>query len=168
MNKSVDTVNLQTLSKMLQVFPTVENDAKEEFKSTIEDLIYIIKEKNKDDNFLYELTTLYEQVMKNLHSLKSDEEFLFFNFKRILNIQENILTQILENNSQIELNSTIKKLLERAKLIIEKDNRVLLTYLLEEPKRMKNILKIMDINRLLNDINEKIEDYIEGKKVVNG
>lgn len=168
MSKSTETVNLQALSKMLQLFPVVENDAKEEFKNTLQDLLYIIKEKNKDDEFLYDLTTLYEKLIINLHSIKSDEEYLFFNFKRILNLHEYILTEILENNEKIGLNPTIKKLLEKVKLIIEKDNRVLLTYLLEEPKRMKNILKIMDINRLLNEINEKIEDYLQNKKVING
>lgn len=168
MSKNTDTVNLQALSKMLQIFPSIESNSKEEFKNTIYDLLHILKEKNKENEFLFDLTNLYEKVILHLYSIKSDEEYLFFNFKRILNIQEHILTEILESPLITTSNTSIKNMLNKAKLIIEKDNRVLLTYLLEEPKRMKNILKIMDINKLLNEINEIIEDYIDNKRVVNG
>lgn len=168
MSKNIDTINLQALSKMLQVFPSIESDVKEEYKNTIKDLINNIKEKNKDDEFLYDLTNLYEKIILQLDNIKSDEEYLFFNFKRVLNIQEYILIEIIENRSSLSANQPIKNLLNKVKLLIEKDNRVLLTYLLEEPKRMKNIIKMMNINKILNQINEKIENYIENRKVING
>ncbi|MDM7273607.1 hypothetical protein [Sulfurihydrogenibium azorense] len=56
--------------------------------------------------------------------------------------------------------------LNNAKNILEKDRRVLLTYLLEEPKRMKDILKMMDINKMLSDVNKILEDIVKNKKEV--
>lgn len=163
MEKNVEFLSFETVSILLATFPNSDGEFKREVVSTIDNLLNSLKNQPKANEIIYDISNIYENIVKKLISIKEEEEYLFFNFKRVVNIQGKVFSKILESKKH---ESEILTSLNNAKNILEKDRRVLLTYLLEEPKRMKDILKMMDINKMLSDVNKILEDIVKNKKEV--
>ena len=163
MEKSLEFLNLATINNLLATFPDTDIEFKEEVIKTIENLLDNIKTQPMIDEALYDISNIYQDIIKKLTLIKEEEEYLFFNFKRVVNLQGKVFSKIVENRDYTE----ILGILKRVNNILEKDRRVLLTYLLEEPKRMKDILKMMDINKMLGEINNILENMVKNKKEVS-
>ncbi|HEV08825.1 MAG TPA: hypothetical protein ENO34_00315 [Sulfurihydrogenibium azorense] len=102
---------------------------------------------------------IYESIISKINSIDSFDNSLFYNFKKVLFIQEKVMLQLIDGKKLEEKSEIVKKMINQADLIIKKDERVLLTYLLENPSNMRDILKLLDINKMLYNLNRKLEMF---------
>jgi hypothetical protein len=77
------------------------------------------------------------------------------------------MLQLIDGKKLEEKSEIVKKMINQADLIIKKDERVLLTYLLENPSNMRDILKLLDINKMLYNLNRKLEMLVFQQEFYN-
>ncbi|MGC9081433.1 hypothetical protein [Sulfurihydrogenibium sp.] len=147
-----------SLNRMLSALPDLKiNSDKENLKENLKNLLYSIKTNSTLIQTFQEMIEIYESIINKINSIDSFDNSLFYNFKKVLFIQEKVMLQLIDGKKLEEKSEIVKKMINQADLIIKKDERVLLTYLLENPSNMRDILKLLDINKMLYNLNRKLE-----------
>ncbi|MGC9120692.1 MAG: hypothetical protein ACP5G3_04455 [Sulfurihydrogenibium sp.] len=149
-----------SLNRMLSTLPDLKiNSDKEDLKENLKNLLYSIKTNSTLIQTFQEMIEIYESIINKINSIDSFDNSLFYNFKKVLFIQEKVMLQLIDGKKLEEKSEIVKKMINQADLIIKKDERVLLTYLLENPSNMRDILKLLDINKMLYNLNRKLEMF---------
>ncbi|PMP77351.1 MAG: hypothetical protein C0178_02830 [Sulfurihydrogenibium sp.] len=149
-----------SLNRMLSTLPDLKiNSDKENVKENLKNLLYSIKTNSTLIQTFQEMIEIYESIISKINSIDSFDNSLFYNFKKVLFIQEKVMLQLIDGKKLEEKSEIVKKMINQADLIIKKDERVLLTYLLENPSNMRDILKLLDINKMLYNLNRKLEMF---------
>ncbi|MGC9006638.1 MAG: hypothetical protein ACP5JX_03590 [Sulfurihydrogenibium sp.] len=149
-----------SLNRMLSALPDLKiNSDKENVKENLKKLLYSIKTNSTLIQTFQEMIEIYESIISKINSIDSFDNSLFYNFKKVLFIQEKVMLQLIDGKKLEEKSEIVKKMINQADLIIKKDERVLLTYLLENPSNMRDILKLLDINKMLYNLNRKLEMF---------
>ncbi|MGC8942240.1 MAG: hypothetical protein ACP5KF_06230, partial [Sulfurihydrogenibium sp.] len=123
-----------SLNRMLSTLPDLKiNSDKENLKENLKNLLYSIKTNSTLIQTFQEMIEIYESIISKINSIDSFDNSLFYNFKKVLFIQEKVMLQLIDGKKLEEKSEIVKKMINQADLIIKKDERVLLTYLLENP-----------------------------------
>ncbi|MGC9188774.1 MAG: hypothetical protein ACP5F0_05725 [Sulfurihydrogenibium sp.] len=157
-----------SLNRMLSTLPDLKiNFDKENVKENLKNLLYSIKTNSTLIQTFQEMIEIYESIINKVNSIDSFDNSLFYNFKKVLFIQEKVMLQLIDGKKLEEKSEIVKKMINQADLIIKKDERVLLTYLLENPSNMRDILKLLDINKMLYNLNRKLEMLVFQQEFYN-
>lgn len=143
----------EIIHKLNKIFSDINIEDMEDLEESISEMFL----KTLQDNILI------LQMVKDLNLEKEVVKQFLVNFKDLVKDYRNLIKQTFSKNKDSFL---LNKYLHQTEKTLHRNKRILLTYLLEDPKNLKEILKIQEI---LFKFKENIEfiKYISMKRNSN-
>jgi|GEM_PF-2694470 len=143
----------EIIHKLNKIFSDINIEDMEDLEESISEMFL----KTLQDNILI------LQMVKDLNPEKEVVKQFLVNFKDLVKDYRNLIKQTFSKNKNGFL---LSKYLHQTEKTLHRNKRILLTYLLEDPKNLKEILKIQEI---LDKFKENIEfiKYISMKRNSN-
>jgi hypothetical protein len=143
----------EIIHKLNKIFSDINIDDMEDLEESISEMFLKILQDN----------ILILQMVKDLNPEKEVVKQFLVNFKDLVKDYRNLIRQTFSKNKDDFL---LNKYLLQTEKTLHRNKRILLTYLLEDPKNLKEVLKIQEI---LDKFKENIEfiKYISMKRNSN-